>query len=449
MDQRLKSALLYSGDIGVLYDGLRRRFALVRDRVDPIVQRKYNAGFLLDHYLVYSTVLCIFLGEHWFHKGVDIFWGYPLLLANTAILLILNRLLAHRVHAMVIGAVTLISFVASRGGGTPSSAIIQQIAGILLFSSYFLSMLTVYRVTLPQWIAIYSRMAWLIALWGIFDFILHALSVLPLAKGQDPRLSSIFDEPSFFIYLTLPAVGIYLWSHRRKGGYLLELGTFLLSYILADSSLGFLGLVIVLFLAYRPRLGFWRILGFATVMVGLVVAMFYLSTNFRLRVIDTALGIALHDFQHVNASTYAILSNGYVAIETFTKHPLIGVGIGGYSNQYTQYMPYLSNDNAELVTLNKDDAASLYFRTTAELGLFGLTLLVGFLVFCARVKGDGYVAVRNALIPFFIIRMGRYGAYFSMELYFFVGLYLLNYLHYRTSLRPLRTPVGQLQPAPG
>jgi len=30
--------------------------------------------------------------------------------------------------------------------------------------------------------------------------------------------------------------------------------------------------------------------------------------------------------------------------------------------------------------------------------------------------------------------MSRFGAYFSMELYFFVGLYLLNYLEYRRSL---------------
>lgn len=448
MDQQLRHALLYSGHIGTLYEALSRRLPLLRDAVNPAAARQYNIAFLIETYLIYSTVLCIFLGEHWFHAGVDIFRGYPLLLFNAAILLALNRLLAHRIHVIAILVVTGVSMVAARGSGTPLTAIIAQILGIVLFSSYYLSMFTVYSMKLPRWITIYSRLAWLIAVWGIIDFIGRKLGLLAETLHQ-PRLHSIFDEPSFFVYLTLPAVGIYLWSHRRKGGYWLELGTFLVSYILADSGLGFAGLFLVLFFTYRPKLGVWRILAFATLMAGVFAAVFYLSANFRLRVIDTALAIVLLNIQHVNASTYAILSNGFVAIETFIKHPLIGVGIGGYQYQYMQYVSYLNNDNPELITINMEDAASLFFRTTAELGLFGLVGLIGFLVIGGRVRGDGYVAVRNALIPYFIIRMGRYGAYFSMELYFFVGLYLLNYLHYRSSLRPRRnlSGAGDLRPA--
>jgi len=45
-------------------------------------------------------------------------------------------------------------------------------------------------------------------------------------------------------------------------------------------------------------------------------------------------------------------------------------------------------------------------------------------------------------MPYMLIRMGRLGAWFSCELYFFVGLFLLNYLHsralYGTSRRPRR-----------
>lgn len=449
MDQKLKRALLYTGDFGVFYDALRSRVPLLRDVVNPVIQRKHDIALVLENYLIYSTVLCAFLGVHWFHKGIDIFWGYPILVINAGILLLLNRLLAHRIHAILIGVVTLVSLVASRRSGTPSSAIIAQILGVVLFSSYYLSMLTVYRVSLPRWITIYSQIAWGIAVWGIIDFIARKVGLFPETITQ-PRLHSIFDEPSFFVYLTLPAIGIYLWAHRRKGGYFLELGTFLVSYILADSGLGFLGLFLALLFAYRPRLSFWRILAFAGAMAGMVVAVFLLSANFRLRVIDTALGIALLNFQHVNASTYAILSNAYVALRTFIKYPIIGVGIGGYPFQYTQYLPFLGNDDPLVLTLNMNDAASLFFRTAAELGIFGLVGLIGFLALCARVKGDGYVAIRNALIPFFVIRMGRYGAYFSMELYFFVGLYLLNYLHYRASLhrRPAPLPPAELHPAP-
>ena len=50
-------------------------------------------------------------------------------------------------------------------------------------------------------------------------------------------------------------------------------------------------------------------------------------------------------------------------------------------------------------------------------------------------RGDTHVDIRNALVPFFLMRMGRYGAYFSLDLYFFVGIYFLNYMHYRYELR--------------
>ena len=70
-------------------------------------------------------------------------------------------------------------------------------------------------------------------------------------------------------------------------------------------------------------------------------------------------------------------------------------------------------------------------RVAAELGGVGLIALFGFLIVCAQVDGKPYRQIRNALLPYFLIRMSRFGAYFSMELYFFVGLYLLNYLDYR------------------
>ena len=51
----------------------------------------------------------------------------------------------------------------------------------------------------------------------------------------------------------------------------------------------------------------------------------------------------------------------------------------------------------------------------------------------------------NALIPFFIIRMGRLGAYFSLELFFFVALYLLNFKEYRINRQANRITSQELQ----
>ena len=420
----------------------RHEYGVTRDHVTALLYRPIGVRWLIEEYLLYSTVASLFMGEMLFHRVVAVFAGYPVVLANTAILMVLNRLLIHRNHAIFVGVVMLVSMVAARHAGTPAMSILAQIIGILVFSVYYFSMLTTYGWSLPRWLRIYCQAAFLIAVWGIIDFIGRTAGILP--QNAWPRLHSILPEPSFYVYLTLPAIGLYLNEHLRRGGYRLELGVFFLSYILADSSLGFLGLLLTFFFAFLPRLNLWRLFGFAVLAGGAVVALFLLSANFRLRVVDTAIGIARADLQHVNASTFAVLANAYVAIETFIHHPFIGVGIGGYLFQYGQYLSILSNDDPNVVTLNMYDAASLFFRTAAELGLFGLLFLIGFLVVCSRVKGDVHVDIRNALVPFFLMRMGRYGAWFSMDLYFFVGIYFLNYMHYRAQLRP-RSP--SLEPA--
>jgi len=80
--------------------------------------------------------------------------------------------------------------------------------------------------------------------------------------------------------------------------------------------------------------------------------------------------------------------------------------------------------------LNRDDAASMFLRVTAELGLPGIAVLLAFLIACARVRGHEYTLIRNATLPYLIVRMARMGHYFTVELYFFAGIYLLNYLNY-------------------
>jgi O-antigen ligase len=162
-------------------------------------------------------------------------------------------------------------------------------------------------------------------------------------------------------------------------------------------------------------------------------------------VVDTALGLVTMNISSVNASTFAVLSNAYVTVQAFLSHPLIGVGLGGYQFAYTKYIPSIGENvqDQTLITLNMFDASSLFLRTTAEMGLVGLAALIGFLVVCSRVRGDQHIAIRNALMPYMLIRMGRFGAWFSCELYFFVGLLLLNYLHSRALYgRANRTPAG-------
>lgn len=396
------------------------------ERIRAIAERPIP----IDQYLIYSTVLSVFLIVFWMHKGIDIFVGYPIVLLNTMILFVQGRLVMHRYHAAAALAVTILSFVASANSDTPGIAIIAQVLGILLFSSYFFTMLTNFGLSVPRWMQIYCQFALAIVILGFIIFILRQLHLMP--RGREGRLRSIYPEPSLFVYVTLPAFGIYANAYLRDKKYKLELWTFIIAYLFADSSLGFLGMLLVAFFAALPRLSFMKMLGFGAAAFMALVGLFFASSNFRFRVVDTVFGLVNLSL-NVNASSFAFLSNLYVSIQTFLSHPLLGVGLGGYQYAYTKYIPTLSADtyNPDLISLNMFDASSLYFRTAAELGLVGLVALFGFLIVCSRVRGDQHVDIRNALMPYMLVRMSRYGAWFSLELYFFLGLLLLNYLHSR------------------
>jgi len=432
--------------VATLIDRLEAELRANLQIVEPLRQRILAIAhhpIAVDGYLIYSSVLGVFLTLIMAHKGVDIFLGYPVLLLNTAIMLLRDKLIIHQRHAAVVLVLAVVSFVASRGAATPGMAILSQLIGILLFSIYYFSLLTNFGLSVPRWMQIYCHFATGFVILGFVLFIGRHLHFLP--EARDPRLTSIYPEPSLFVYATLPAFGIYANAYLRDRRYRPELYLYILAYILADSSLGFFGMLLVATYAYLPRLSAWKMVGFAALALSALVALFFVSANFRLRAIDTTLGLIEMNFSHVNASSFAFLSNGYVAVSTLLRHPLSGVGLGGYQYAYTQYIPFLSAglQDPQFISLNMYDASSLFFRTAAELGLPGLMCLIGFLVVCSRVTGTQHVDIRNALMPYMIVRMSRYGAWFSMELYFFVGLFLLNYLHSRAQYgaRPWGRPL--------
>jgi hypothetical protein len=390
-----------------------------------------NKKITLERYLIVSTCVSVFLLIVVAHVGLDIFLGYPIVIANTLILFWLGRLIIHPYHAIAIGALAMASLASSIFSPTPFNAILSQIAGISMMSIYYFSMLVTTGWSLRRWMELYAHIAFGICLVGFVGWV-----YLIASHDIDGRLKSIFAEPSLYVYTTLPAVGFFMncWLTEKRYGK--ELLIFILSYILADSSLGFVGLLLTALLAAGRHFSFGRLIVGILTTAGVIAGLYFASSNFRLRARDTAVALVTQDVSKSNDSTFALLSNLYVAGRAFLEHPLSGVGIGGYSYIYDVYISDLPGMNLKNlpVNLNKDDANSLFLRVAAELGLPGLLVLFSFLITCARVKGSPYREIRNALVPYFIVRISRFGGYFSLELYFFVGIYLLNYLAYHRSL---------------
>lgn len=400
--------------------------ALLAQIIKTALERRFD----INDYLVWSTICSVFMLVHIAQISIDIFLGYPIILLNLLILLVLDRVTVHRNHLIALAAVSAFSLISAQFSGTPLNSMLAQVAGISVMSVYYFNALTGFGLTVSRWIDLYARTAFILAVYGLLLWI-----TLHVANVGDGRLKAIFSEPSIYIYTTLPALGYFvnIWINERRYGA--EAAIFLLSYVCADSSLGFLGIMLILFFAFIGRLNAWQMTLGALLSSAAITALYFLSSNFRLRGRDTILALAAQDLSDANASTYAFLSNAYVAIRAFLENPLLGVGIGGYQYIYQKYIMDLTDVDPRIfnLQLNMFDANSLFLRVAAELGLPGLVALFGFLIVCARVKGTHHLIIRNALLPYMLIRMGRFGAYFSVEMYFFIGIYLLNYLNSRTT----------------
>jgi hypothetical protein len=384
----------------------------------------------IEEYLVWSTLISAFLLINVAHIGMDIMLAYPVVMINMLILLVFDKLKIHRNHMIAIAIACGFSLLGMLNSSTPANAVASQIAGISVMSIYYFSALTTFGVTLQQWFRLYVRLAYYVAVIGLLLWPIQ--QALHSGDGGDARLKSFYSEPSFYIYMTLPALGYCLNAYMKNRKYGWETLTFVLSYFLADSSLGFIGLMLVCIFAFARHVRGWQVVAAAVLLCGLVTGLYFVSANFQLRVRDTAMALATQELTGTNDSTWALLSNLYVVGRTVATHPVTGVGIGGYRYAYDSYIGDLTGlDLSNMPELNRDDANSMFLRVIAELGVPGLLILCIFLLVCARVRGSPYREIRNALLPYLLVRMGRLGNYFTPELYFFTGLYVLNYMEYR------------------
>jgi len=386
----------------------------------------------IEEYLVWSTIVATLM---WVPIVTPAFQsGYLFVLLNSMLLLTLDGLTIHRNHLIVLLFLAMFSAVAATLAGTPLTAPVSQLLGITLVSVYFFSALTGFGLPLSRWMELYMRAAFWLAIFAILTW-----PFISVVSG-DYRLRAVYSEPSYFIYVTLAAFGYCVSCFVQEKRYGWECLVFLLSYILADSSLGFVGIMLIAIFSFAPRLKGWQLLGGGLLFVTLVTGLFFASANFRLRAESTAVTILSQDFSNATPSTFALLSNAYVAGQSFLQHPWTGIGIGGFRTAYDKYIGNITGFGLEdlfQMQLNRDDANSMFIRVLAELGIPGLLVLLAFLITCSRVRGAQFVRIRNAILPYLLVRMGRGGHYFTVELYFFVGIYLLNYLQSRQASRPI------------
>jgi len=405
---------------------------------------RYAVDF--DQYIILSTTLSVFLWQVLYAGVINFYLGYVVVLLNSALLFARGNLVVHRRHAYFLVGVALASMCAAILTHNPVRAMAAQILGVAIFSIYHYTALYDTKFSLRQIMKIYSGWAAVAALWGYPVWLIHKIQNDTLY-----RFHSWFSEPSHYVYATLPAASYALLRWQREKEFDPLSLPLLLSYIPAGSSTAYLGIGITLLLMTDFR-SLKRILVAGVLLVAAAYATYTFSANVQERVNDTVTSEikaettdALSDTVRAgnpdfgaNATTFAMVTNGYVAWRAFLDSPWIGNGLGTHATSYDKYSVDIVSPKFFLWGLNKDDANSLLFRLMSETGALGVITVLFLIFYFGRTRGKEASLIRDAIIPYFIMRLVRFGAYFSMENFFFIMMYGMNFLQSRRSRNLLR-----------
>jgi hypothetical protein len=280
---------------------------------------------------------------------------------------------------------------------------------------------------------VYVNIAFYIAVLAIPMFYLEINS---FSTG---RLNGLLLEPAHYATIMLPAIYITL----RKKMYLKFL-IILITVLLSKSSIGYVGLILILILPLLKIEYFKKYSIIIFIILG--ASFFYINSKWDIpkdannenalvrRIKDTKESLESINRgkfeQSANLSSYALLSNFFVSKNIFFNYPL-GAGLGSYKHEYEKVYPELTPPKYLLIQnlskINKQDANSLFLRIWADLGIFALLIILYFIYRSYKLfKNDDKTAEQGAFF-YLIIKLLREGHYFPPEFYFFLLIFLKDF----------------------
>jgi hypothetical protein len=303
---------------------------------------------------------------------------------------------------------------------------LAQIIGISIIGTYYYNFIPLFDKN--DIITVYAKISLYVAAIG---YPMYFLDI----NINDGRLQSIFKEPAHFVVVVLPACYYYLKT-KKYISFSIIFGTLILS----NSSLGYIGCGLMFLL---PNLSYRRILYFVGILPVIIGLFYYVYTEypfFKMRIDDTYSSINAVNSgvfkEEANLSTYAILSNIFVAKNNISDHPF-GSGIGSHIYMHkSRYLhrirtpEYLVTQN--LQAINSTDANSMFTRILSELGILGFVLVIYLLHFAVKSYNSNELYFAQGVVIYVLLKLFRDGHYFAPEFYFFIWLlyyYLADYLN--------------------
>lgn len=327
-------------------------------------------------------------------SDVTFYWYYPLyvflLLYGVIRFNSFNRNFLGVMFLLIVHSVVVYVFNERSGG----SLMIKQIVNVLLSAGVFFFYLKSENYDLIEIFRKYTNVAKLITVIGLVQVLLFIvergelfLLVFPIKSNISFRFQSVTLEPSVVAYTFAPVFFLSLYNIFTRRSFLIGRHwsiLFILSYLLTLSAIAYIGVVVALVILYFNRITYRKLglAAFALLAISILAYIPYrLMPEIRMRVDDTFYGLN-NDFTQrevytsVNASSYAILSNLYVASQSVRENPWLGNGIGTHEQTYDKFLPL---DAREYSSLNRKDANSLALRLVTETGFVGLGLFLFFL----------------------------------------------------------------------
>lgn len=377
----------------------------------------------LKKYLLYSSVFAIFTEAFFIHFIIDWKLLYLIIFINYFILIKLKNLSFNKNFIILLLALLAHGIIANIIIGIPPNYLISQLLGILIVSTFYYNLIPLYEK--EEIIEVYLKLCLIIV------FIGYILLLFNL-KSYDYRLKSLFKEPAHYAIVVLPACYYYL----KKKKYILFLIVFI-SLLLSKSSLGYIGCALIFII---PNLTIRRVLKLIPI-IPILIYIGYLTYennyNFRIRFDDTYTSLSSINNgkfkSNTNVSSYALMSNLFVAKSNFLEHPL-GSGFGSHmyvhEKIYSKYMsPPEYIKTLKLEKINSSDANSLFLRLFSDLGLLGLLFICYILYKFSSCYSYNDLIFSQGIFIYFLLKLVRDGHYFSPELYFFIWLLYYSLLN--------------------
>lgn len=390
--------------------------------------------------IVGSTMIALFSEAARYKAGVDIKAFYFVMLFNTLVLLSLGQFVLNKPLVLFYTYLAFSGLVSIAAGTNTLRAFSEQFVGITFTSLYFYNFFRFENFDFRRLFLLYTRLAYYVCWIGILMVPFQRAFLLT----QYSRAQSVLTEPAQFMMIVMPAIYYFFEATLFHGKHRVESIIGLLSIILADSAVGYIGLLLILiYLIAKSRHKSLLITVPLIIALG-ISGLRLLSQNFRLRFDDTVNAVTELTVANVNTSTYATISNAFVSAQVLQESPVLGNGLGSHESSHKKYLPDipgLSGISEENQILNEKEAASMFLRSASDLGFLGLCLIAVFLWKFRLSTPDESGTINTAVLIYLILKLIRAGHYFPPEFFFFVFTYVFSYLHQQARQRNGLSPV--------